>query len=476
MSVITKLMGRLTRRYDKTPAPVLGLRLSYLNGAMTWAIADDVLTTQVTGGVGVNLSVDLTQYTVTTLATYLASQPGYVVLYLDGTGLSAVSAVALVEGTGDISVSNGDHIYIAANPIWAYMSACSKELDLARLALAALPAEMATTTADGEWLDLLGSYYAVPRQLNEPDNQYSPRIPAEVILPRQNNVAIELALTAATGQPATVTDAVVYGSPRPAFDASIKFDSTHFFNASAGRVYNLFDLVIGYAALGNTTPDDYLTVIRAQVDRLRAAGTHLRNITLAPSVMGDTIAPPSDSFTEVMTVRSLMGAGFSANSGTANLWSLILASLATSSDNGFGQLSTTPLLQGNAFNGAGGMIATPVQIGSVSILLAGAGAVIANPSHTPTASASMAGAGGFVATAGAIGQFATATLAGSGGFTAVGNVVTTGAASMAGAGGLVVVGNLRASVRITLAGIGGFTWAGNNSPFSTPFSTDFGGP
>lgn len=455
MSVITRLMGRLTRRYDQSPAPILGLRLSYLNGGMTWSIANDTLTTQVTGGVGQNLSVDLSQYTVTTLATYLASQPGYVVLYLDDSGLSAISALGLVEGSGDISLSNGDHLFIATNPIWAYMSACGKELDLARAAIAALPAEMATTTADGEWLDLLGSYYAVPRQLNEPDNQYSPRIPAEVILPRQNNVAIELALTAATGQPATVTDAIVYGAPRPNFDASIKFDATHFFNAVAGRVYNLFDLTIGYALLGNTTPDDYLAVVRAQVDRLRAAGTHLRLITLAPSVLGDTVPAPADSLKETWVTRSLIGAGVSNDSGLADIWSQILASFqTTSADSALGQLTTVPLLTGNAFQGTGGVIANARLIALAGGTLAGAGGLTARASHTPAAIATLAGAGGFAGNAQPM-QFASTALAGAGGF--------------------VAAGSIRRAAAATLAGTGTFT-QGTTNPFAAPFSSDFGGP
>ena len=63
MSIINKLLGRLSSQFDRSPASLLGLRLSYQTGVMTWEIADDVLSTTVLGGVGQALSVDLTQYT-----------------------------------------------------------------------------------------------------------------------------------------------------------------------------------------------------------------------------------------------------------------------------------------------------------------------------------------------------------------------------------------------------------------------------
>jgi hypothetical protein len=356
VSLITKLLGRLTRKYDRTAGEILGIRLSYA-GSMVWTIEDDVLTTKVIGGIGENLTVDLTQYTITTLAVFLASQPGYSILYLDQTGFSGLGAIALVEGSNDINTTNGDHIFIATNPNYAYMSACSAELTAARIAIDAAPAEMATTTADGEWLDLLGSYYGVPRLLGELDATYSPRIPAEVILPRQNNVAIEVALQTATGQLATCTDAVVYGNPLPIFDGSIAFDGRHFYNASASRIYNLFDLVIGYALTGNQSPNDYLTTVRAQVDRLRAAGTHLRNLSLGPSIMGDVAPAPSDSLAEVWTVPSLFvtaASVVSRDSATADFDPL--TSKPASADSGVGKLTTGEGFSG-AFAGAGGFVA-----------------------------------------------------------------------------------------------------------------------
>jgi hypothetical protein len=336
---LARLTGRLSRVYDRTPASFLALRLSYAGG-MQWSITDDMLTTTVQGGPGVGLSVDLSQYSLSTLSAWLATQPGYQVLYLDGTVLNTLSALVLVPSGGDIATSNGDHLYGAQNPNWLYLATLAAELAAAQAQIEALPLELATTTADGEWLDLLGSYYAVPRLLAEQDDQYAPRIPSEVILPRQNNVAISSALTAATGQAAVCTDAPIFGSPEPAFDASIRFSGApHFFNAVSRVVYNLFDVSIGYGLLGSYSPSDFLTAVRGQIDRLRAAGTHLRNLTLTASRMGDAVPMATDSMAAQWTT-----AGLASN-------------LAVSLSGGQADLTIHP--PSGVFAGAGGFTANP---------------------------------------------------------------------------------------------------------------------
>lgn len=349
MSTLDRLLNALTRVYDKTPGPFLALRLSYLSGQMTWKIADDTLTTSVIGGMGQPLSIDLSKYTLSTLAVYLASQPGYVVPYLDDITVGDVSALALAPGSGDISMSNGDHINAASNLNWLLLSSIGSELSAAEKAIDALPAEMATTTADGEWLDLLGSYYDVARLLNEQDTNYSPRIPAEVILPRQNNFAISAALTASTGQPSTCTDANFFGNPFPLYDGQIHFTGApFFFNANAQTIYNLFDIAIGYDLLGSLSPTDFLTSVRQQVERLRAAGTHLRQLTLAVSVMGDTFTPPTDSLQESVFIAGMVGIGSSSNSAAGEALYPDPLLISFSANAAIGALTTAIPLQGTA--------------------------------------------------------------------------------------------------------------------------------
>lgn len=437
VSITDKLLSRLTRQFDRTPASVLGLRLSY-QGGMTWEISDDVLTTTVADG-GQSLSVDLSQFTVYTLANYLAAQPGYSILYIDNTGLGSLSALALVEGRGDIFQSNGDHLYVATNPNWALMNSFSAELELAQRMIELLPSEMATTTADGEWLDLLGSYYAVPRQLGEADYQFSPRIPAEVILPRQNNTAIALALQKATGQPAACNDARVYGNPEPRFDGLIKFDGSHLYNASAARIFNLFDIVIGYDLLGHLSPTDYLTAIRSQVDRLRAAGTHLRNLEIGASVLGDRVLSPIDRFIETWITASLIGAGTSSDSATGDL-PLGQGAHGVSSDSAIAFLTTgesvTVAITDNdaaftavgsirylvapvTFFGTGGFVGSSHQPGLVAAIgrFDGSGRLTGVGTPTQFAAAAVSGLGQFTSITPQVTQFASSRMSASGGFT-----------------------------------------------------------
>lgn len=412
-SLVDKLLSRLTRMYDRTPGPLLALRLSYTGGQMSWAIAEDVLTTTVVGGVGEDQTVDLTQYTIGTLATYFAGLPGYVVPFLEGS-VADFGAVALVEGGGNILESNGDHIYYGTNPNWSLFNAYARELTLARRAIQAAPAEMATTTADGEWLDYLGSYYAVPRELREPDATYGPRIAAEVLLPRQNNVAIELALQQATGQPATCSDALVYGNPLPIFDGSIAFDGTHFFNASASRIYNLFDVVIGYALVSRQSPGEFLDTVRRQIDRLRAAGTHLRNLTLGRSALADQVRPATDALVEVWSETSFFTAvATSADFATASFAGL--TARPTSADNATATLKVG-LTQTASFAASATLTANPGTRMKASAALPGAGLLTAVGRGPQRASAAFAAAGQFKA--GGVPQSASATFAGSGRLTA----------------------------------------------------------
>lgn len=350
MTVLDRLLSRLSRVYDRTAAPFLALRLQY-DGQMAWSIVDGVLTTIVQGGIGVNLTIDLSQYTLVSLASYLAGQTGYSVPYID-TEMAGLSALVLVDGSNDIAISNGDHLLGASNPNWLYLAAVAGPLDAAQQAIIQLPKQLSLTTAEGEWLDLLGSYFAVQRALGETDPQYGPRVSAEVILPRVNNQAIVAALERTYRQFATCTNAIVFGRPEPSFDGASKFDGSKRFNAVARRVYNLFDVTVGYDMLGSTSPND-TTAIRQFIDRQRAAGTQLRYLTLQPSVVTDTVSLPTDTLIEHVYLDILSGTGQSSNSAIGILSTFSNTSLvaaAQSSNSAIGDLTTAIPLSGAAFS------------------------------------------------------------------------------------------------------------------------------
>lgn len=328
MKLTAKLLSFLHRVFDKNPRRFLALRLSY-DGQMTWRVQDAVLTTTVVGGSGQGLSVDLTAYRITDLVNYLASQQGYSVLYADGSELSRLSARVLIDGTGNIATSNGDHLHGYTSPLWAYLEAMAVELDAAGEQIREMLRQMSTRTAEGEWLDEIGSYYGVPRLTGESDGAYGDRIIAEVLRPRSNNVAMEMAIKEFTGQAATVTDVVLFDGATPAYNSLIQHNGLHFHSAVARPIHGLFDVTIGYDLLTGGSPAQFQQEAREIIGRLRAAGTHLRALELAGSVILDAFPyAPGDNAVEPVSV----GAAFSdtATQGDDNALSssLVLAGMS----------------------------------------------------------------------------------------------------------------------------------------------------
>lgn len=294
MRLTQKLLSLLHRVFDKDPGKFLALRLQYAGG-MTWRIADAVLTTTVTGGPGQGLTVDLTQFTLGELYDYLAAQPGYSLPYGDYSEMSLLCARVLMDGSNDIASSNGDHLYGYTSVLWSYMEAQANELQQAEVQIGEMLKQMSTKTAQNEWLDEIGGYYAVPRIQGENDASYGPRIIAEVLRPRGNNVAMEAAIKIFTGQDAKVTDVTVYGDVFPLYNGAITRNSVYFYNASRKPEYGLFDVEYGYNFENGGDIVQFAQIVRELIGRLRDAGTHLRSLLLRGSDMMDTFTPPNDA-------------------------------------------------------------------------------------------------------------------------------------------------------------------------------------
>lgn len=293
MRLTAKLLSYLHRVFDKDPGPFLALRLRY-DGGMTWRVQDGVLTTTVAGGSGEGHVVPLDGLSVADLATFFAAKPGYSVPYVDGSQLSRLSALALIDASGDINTSNGDHLYGYTSVLWSKLEAFAVELTRAREQIVQMLRQMSTTTADGEWLDEIGGYYAVPRLAGESDQSYGPRIIAEVLRPRANNVAMEEAIKVFTGQDARVTDVTLYGPTFPLYNGNITRNSVYTHSASAIPVYGLFDVEYRYDLVNGGDIEQFAETVRGVIDRLRDAGTHLRSLLLMGSDIGDAFPLPSD--------------------------------------------------------------------------------------------------------------------------------------------------------------------------------------
>lgn len=293
MRLTQKLLSFLNRVFDKDPAQFLAMRLRY-DGSMVWGVADGKLTTTVSGGSGQSLSVDLSQYSVAQLANFFGSQQGYSIAYVDRSELSMLSALVLIDGGNNIASSNGDHLYGYTSELWSYMEAQASELEAAETQIGEMLKQMSTVTASNEWLDELGSYYVVPRLQGELDTQYGPRIIAEVLRPRGNNVAMEAAIKVYTGQDAKVTDVTLYGATFPLYNGAITRNSAYTYDASRVPLYGLFDVEYGYDLLNGGDISAFQQTVRDLINRLRDAGTHLRSLLLTGSVLADALTPPTD--------------------------------------------------------------------------------------------------------------------------------------------------------------------------------------
>lgn len=295
MRLTKKLLSLLNRVFDKEPGKFLALRLQY-DGGMKWRVADGMLYTNVTGGSGSDLTVDLSQYRIADLFSYLADQPGYSLPYGDYSDLSLLSSLVLMDGSNDIAESNGDHIYGYTSVLWSYMEAQANELQKAEVQIGEMLKQMSTKTAQREWLDEIGGFYDVPRLQGEMDDSYGPRIIAEVLRPRANNVAMEAAIKVFTGQETKVTDVVIYGEAFPLYNGQIKYNGMYRHTADRQPIYGLFDVEYGYDLEGSQDIAQFSQIVRDLIDRLRDAGTHLRSLLLRGSEMVDVFTnPPTDT-------------------------------------------------------------------------------------------------------------------------------------------------------------------------------------
>jgi hypothetical protein len=155
--------------------------------------------------------------------------------------------------------------------------------------------QMSTRTASDVWLDEIGAMYGVPRYAAEADGSYGPRIIAEVIRPRTNNIAIAQAITAFTGQPTTVTDTFRFSGVAPLHNSAINYDGSHTYNSASQVQYGLFDVSYGYDLENGGSIAAFQSAVTSILGRLRAAGTQLNSLALTGSALADSFTAPTDA-------------------------------------------------------------------------------------------------------------------------------------------------------------------------------------
>jgi hypothetical protein len=275
MQLTATLINSLNRVWKRDPKPVQALRLTYPGGVLhSWTVKDLLLTTSVSGGAGAPLEIDLTSLTVGGLLVELAGQAGYVIQLL-APGLQDLSAAVLLDGTGDSSAPLLAYTRLS----WAFADAMARELDNLETCAALAPQMMVVATAQGEWLDFLGTLFGACQRIpGEIDTLYAARMIAQITAPKGNNVAIEIALETVYGfENVSVADVVIYSGVQT-YDGSIHFDGAHHFDAAPTVEYGLYDISGVYA--GPYAASVVAPYVSAFLTSLRVGGCHPRNITL----------------------------------------------------------------------------------------------------------------------------------------------------------------------------------------------------
>ena len=320
MTPFDKLLGYVHQVFDKDPHSFLALRIRHRSAGFRWVVEERTLY----GFNGENwlFSIALERHTLRSLCSYLLTLDGIAVSNVAPGAQLGISAAALLSGSGAQAQSNGDALYAYTSLLWMYLDIMSVELTSAKASVVAMLDQMTVTTADGEWLDEWGGYFGVPRGEAELDVDYGPRIVAEVIRPRENNIAMASAIGKSFGSVFTVTDVVGFTPTFPRYDGAIKhgrfvvtdentfplyngavtYDngqvynsnvpvqpggSTHLYNSDSKPLYGLFD--VGYS-VDLESGTDIIQVeanIRAFVERFRAAGTHMRMLVMNSGLLTD---------------------------------------------------------------------------------------------------------------------------------------------------------------------------------------------
>ena len=290
MKLTQRLLNYLYRAFDKDPDAFTAVRLSSAAGVLSWAVSDRVLTVMIDGET--DLVTSLSGKSIADLVAELSAR--YVVQDVISDGRASLSAATLIDGAGSVSDLNGDRLQAYQSLTWIFLDACAGELKALSESAEAAPAQLATVTAEADWLDEIGSYYSVPRLVGEGDAAYGPRIIAEVIAPKSNNVALEIAIKRAFGQPATVKDVREWGPAFPLLNGAVDLDGTYLLNATATPLYGLFDVTVGYDFEFGPSIDLLLAQMKEFVGRLRAAGAHLRALDFVSGDVTDAVPEVSD--------------------------------------------------------------------------------------------------------------------------------------------------------------------------------------
>jgi hypothetical protein len=275
--------------FDKDPDARLALRLRHSAGA-TWSIGDEVLSAT---AAGVTHTYALDQLTVQGLASRLVTD-GFQVADVNA-DFASLSALVLVEGAGDQGLSNGDHVQGFTSLLWALYGGYARQALDMRSAVREALLQMVMPTASGEWLDLWGTLYNVPRKNGEHDADLIERIPREAFRIRVNGIAIEQAIKDETGLDVEI---------REPWKQMFRLDKSRL--SGSDHLHNAEYFTRSLIQPVSTVPIDWAEPLRI-INRNRAAGVlvYSPGLDLPPFAI-DTTDPSQGVLASQHVLHSLM--------------------------------------------------------------------------------------------------------------------------------------------------------------------------
>lgn len=331
--MLDRLLLSLYSALDRAPNARTALRVQHPDG-FRWNIERRVLTAETEAGALLGV-IELQPLSISALASRLAGL-GCSVAYLDA-DIAARSAGTLLRGSGAQSQSNGDALQAYDSLLWSVFDAYAVELEQARDSVDSALAQLYLSSAEGEWLDLWGEFFALPRNGMD-DVRYRKHLIDETLRQRVNGVAIEQAIADVTGKRVSLREPwremFVLGAS--AMDGDHRMHDGRFYT------YHVIQPV-------TTTPIDWSDVLPV-IDRNRAAGTQV-----APPL---TLLPVAHVAVGVSSVVSSQR--FDAHVGSARLRSDFALSSGRLSVDGY--TINNPMAAFTINNLAAGPLAAQVQI------------------------------------------------------------------------------------------------------------------
>lgn len=289
MIAAADLFRRCYRAISPDPRAEVAMTIRHAAGG-TWSVAAGVLTIQATGFAATALPLE--GHTITSLAAAVTAA-GWTTPQISATW-QARNALALIEASGTAPAGSAVPLEATNSIAHALFGAYAAALRDAQTVAQDAPRQIDLATAEGIWLDQLGTLYGVPRKPAELDAAYATRVVAEVLRPRANNLAMAAIITEATGRPCRIVDVTLYDNPVPIYDGAALHNGAFLHNASAKRIYGAFDCNLDYDPGTDGTPAEVEARVRAIVAPLKAGGTVLRRVNLrSDTLIGyGAIQPP----------------------------------------------------------------------------------------------------------------------------------------------------------------------------------------